>query len=56
MPDDNGAVDEIVNAHLGNSIAEQGMLKEPNALGYEVITAEVELPLTPETQKPQRER
>ena len=35
---------KIVNAHLGNSIAEQGMLKEPNALGYIAITAEVELP------------
>ena len=35
---------KIVNAHLGSSIAKQGMLKKPNALGYIVITAEVELP------------
>lgn len=35
---------KIVNAHLSNSITEQGMLREPNALGYIAITAEVELP------------
>ena len=35
---------KIVNAHLANSITDQGMLKEPNALGYIAITAEVELP------------
>jgi len=35
---------KIVNAHLANSITEQGMLKEPNGLGYIAITAEVELP------------
>jgi len=34
----------IVNEHLAHSIEQQGMLKEPNALGYITIAAEVELP------------
>jgi hypothetical protein len=47
---------KIVNAHLGNSIAKQGMLKEPNALGYIAITAEVERPNILSSNSPKKQQ
>lgn len=35
---------KIVNSHLAHSIQEQGLLKEPNAFGYVLVAAEIELP------------